>query len=196
MTPLPVRDVGDLAARVWHAPARLGSTRLVCIDGPAGSGKTTLAETLRARLEDSALVHMDDVYRGWETDFDEVHDRLGAQLLEPLRRGRPGRYQRYDWAAERLDTWVDVPVPEVLVLEGVGSGSRRLDSWMSLLVWIEVEREERVRRGVERDGETVLPYWLAWMEHEQIEHARQHTRERSHVRLRGDGPGAGLTQIT
>ncbi len=181
-------DLADLADRVRRAPARLGSTRLVCVDGPAGSGKTTLAAALAARLDDATVVHMDDVYRGWDTDFDEVHTRLRSQLVEPLRRADPARYQRYDWAAGRFDAWVDVPVPAVLVLEGVGSGAQSLDPWRSLLVWVEVERPERLRRGLDRDGPQVLPHWLAWMRHEEVEHARQRTRERADVRLRGDGP--------
>lgn len=181
-------DPADLADRVRRVPARLGSTRLVCVDGPAGSGKTTLAAALAASLDDATVVHMDDVYRGWDTDFDEVHTRLRSQLVEPLRRADPARYQRYDWVAGQFDAWVDVPVPAVLVLEGVGSGAQILDPWRSLLLWVEVDRPERLRRGLDRDGPQVLPHWLAWMRHEEVEHARQRTRERADVRLRGDGP--------
>lgn len=188
MPPPLVLTVGELADRMSRAPARLGRTRLVCIDGPAGSGKTTLAGALVGHLEDAAVVHMDDVYRGWDTDFDEVHQRLRAQLLEPLQSNRTARYQRYDWAAGRFDQWVEVAVPEVLLLEGVASGAASLDPDMSMLVWLEADREERVRRGVDRDGEAVLPQWLAWMEREEAEHARQRTRARAGLRLRGDGP--------
>lgn len=188
MPPTAVVGLDDLVSAVDRTMPRLGRTRLVCVDGPAGSGKTTLAEALRERLHDAALVHMDDVYRGWDTDFDEVHDRLHAQLVEPLREGRDARYQRYDWAAGRFDEWVDVRPPRVLLLEGVGSGSARLDPVVSLLVWIEVDRDERIRRGVDRDGVGVLPQWLAWMEHEEAEHVRQRTRDRADLLLRGDGP--------
>jgi uridine kinase len=205
MTSPSALDLAGLGDRVTRAPARLGRTRLVCVDGPAGSGKTTLAEALRTHLEDPtpgtpgaagaageapdvALVHMDDVYRGWDTDFDEVHRRLQDQVFGPLGRGEPARYQRYDWHAGRFADWVQVPVPRVLLLEGVASGAARLDPVRSLLVWIEADRDERLRRGVERDGDALLPQWLAWMEHEAAEHARQRTRERADVRLRGDGP--------
>ena len=36
--------------RLATAPPRLGRTRLVCVDGPAGSGKTTLAGRLAGAL--------------------------------------------------------------------------------------------------------------------------------------------------
>jgi uridine kinase len=193
MPPPSVLDLDDLADRVTQAPARLGGTRLVCVDGPAGSGKTTLADALARRLGDAVVLHMDDLYRGWETDFAEVHERLRPQVVEPLLAGRPTRYQVYDWHAERFDAWVEVPPPGVLLLEGVASGAVTLDPVRSLLIWIEADRDERLRRGAERDGPEVLPRWLAWMEHEAVEHERQGTRDRADVRLRGDAtsPAAG-----
>lgn len=199
MSPSSVLPLRQLADTLAATPARLGQTRLVCVDGPAGSGKTCLADALAAaladRLDGVAVVHMDDVYLGWDTDFDEVHTRLRSQLVEPLASGSPGRYQRYDWYAERLADRVDVPVPAMLLLEGVGSGSAALDDVRSMLVWVEADREERIRRGVDRDGAQVLPRWLAWMRHEEIEHARQHTRERADLRLLGVGPVDGLVTL-
>jgi len=195
MPPSPTLAAADLAARIRRAPARLGRTRLVCVDGPAGSGKTSLAARLRTHLDDAGVLHMDDVYAGWDTDFDEVHARLRAQVAEPLGRGAVGCYQRYDWYAGRFDAWVEVPPPAVLLLEGVGSGAAALDPVRSLLVWVEAERGERLRRGLERDGAGMLHRWLAWMEHEQAEFARQRTRERADLRLRGDGPDGGYAVV-
>jgi uridine kinase len=191
MPPFPTLSVADIAERVTRAPARLGRTRLVCIDGPAGSGKTSLAADLHAVVSDAAVLHMDDIYRGWETEFGEVHERLREQVVEPLAHGRAASYQRYDWHAGRFDAWVELPPPAVLLLEGVGAGAAGLEPVTSLLVWVEADRDERIRRGVARDGVDVLPLWLAWMEHEEVEHARQRTRERADLRLRGDGPDGG-----
>ena len=33
---------------------------------------------------------------------------------------------------------------------------------LELGLWLEAERETRRRRALERDGETFVPYWLAW----------------------------------
>jgi len=134
---------------------------------------------------------MDDVYRGWDTDFDEVHERLREQVLEPLAAGKAASYQCYDWYAGRFDAWVGLPPPGVLLLEGVGSGATGLEPVTSLLVWVEADRDERIRRGVARDGADMLPKWLTWMEHEEAEHARQRTRQRADLLLRGDGPDGG-----
>ena len=61
--------LGAIVGRVLGAPARLGPVRLVAIDGPAGSGKTTLAGALSDELvgrgAKAAVLHLDDLYDGW-----------------------------------------------------------------------------------------------------------------------------------
>lgn len=184
-----VLALSDLAAVIGTAPPRLGRTRLVCVDGPAGSGKTSLAGRLEALLNRAgtvvAVVHMDDVYRGWETDFGEVHQRLHQQLLEPLSRGVRGRYQRYDWVAGKFTEWLSVAVCEVLLLEGVGSAPQRLAPMSSMVIWVEAPADVRLSRGRLRDGARVLPKWRAWMQHEDAEHRRERTRERADLRIDG-----------
>ena len=49
------------------------SRPIIAIDGPAGAGKTTLAEHLSAALSlkyKCAIIHMDDLYNGWSSPFD------------------------------------------------------------------------------------------------------------------------------
>ena len=108
-------------------------------------------------------------------------------MLEPLRRGRPGRYQRYDWAAGAFDGWVDLPVPEVLVLEGCGSARRQVDPLVVLSAWVEAPPDVRLARGLARDGEAERPHWERWMRDEAAHFARERTAERADVRLDGFG---------
>ncbi|QCB95321.1 uridine kinase [Cellulomonas shaoxiangyii] len=176
-----------LAVRVLAGPRRLGPVRLVCVDGPAGSGKTTAAGRLAGCLHDrgvrAAVLHLDDLYAGWRGLEGSLWARLSVQVLEQLRRGRPGRYERFDWASDRFDGWVDVPVPDVLVLEGCGSAPRAADPHATLRVWVEAPRDLRLRRGLERDGEAARAHWLAWMADEQEHFAREGTRGRADVHL-------------
>ena len=70
---------------------------LVCIDGPAGAGKTTLAEQLLAIRANAVVIHMDDLYDGWINALDEkLTARLVTQIREPFVAGHPIEYQRYD----------------------------------------------------------------------------------------------------
>ncbi|WP_372456914.1 uridine kinase family protein [Cellulomonas chengniuliangii] len=175
------------AARVLSGRPRLGPVRLVCVDGPAGSGKSTfaqrLARGLRSHGADASVLGLDDVYDGWSGLEGSLWPRLSAQVLEPLRRGAPGRFQRYDWHAGAFAEWVDVPVPAVLVLEGCGSARRAADPDATLRVWVEAPEELRLSRGLERDGAAMRDHWVRWMSDEADHFARERTRERADVRL-------------
>jgi uridine kinase len=181
--------IPDLAARVRSGAPGLGSTRLVCIDGPAGSGKTTLAARLATALgSGTAVVHMDDLYAGWT--MTGAVARLTAGVLGPLAEGRPGTYQRYDWDARRFRPEpVLVPVPEVLIVEGCGSSPRDVDPWVSLRIWVEAPRELRLMRGIERDGAGLTELWIQWQAREAAVFAAEDTRARADLRVNG---AAGL----
>ncbi len=180
-----------LAGRVLATPPRLGPVRLLAVDGPAGSGKTTLAAALAAELHGrgvaAAVLHLDDLYDGWAGLEGTLWPRLAAQVLEPLRRGLPARYQRYDWQAGAFDGWVDVSVPGVLVVEGCGSARRQAEPFVVLTVWVEAPADVRLERGLARDGAAARSHWERWMHDEAAHFARERTAERADVRLDGFG---------
>ncbi len=180
--------VPELADRVRAAVPRLGRTRLVCVDGPAGSGKTTLAGRLAAVLgPGTAVLHMDDAYAGWTTTG--AYARLAAGVLAPLAAGRPGAYHRFDWSTGRFEaTPTAVPVPDVLVVEGCGSCPRAVDPWAALRVWVEAPRPVRLARGLARDGATMEPHWRRWQDRESILFAAEDTRARADLRVDGTAP--------
>lgn len=194
-----LRSYASILAWVQGRPARLGSTRLVCVDGPAGSGKSTVADRLAAAgggAPRAAVLHLDDLYEGW-TGLDGVWERLDEQVLAPLAAGRPGRYQPYDWGAGRFsDTWVVVPVPDVLVVEGCGAAQRAADRWASLRVWVQAPAEIRMRRGVARDGAAMRPQWVRWMALEAEHFSRERTRERAELRVDGAATDAGPEAVS
>ena len=181
----PLNGLAGLARRIHAAPPRLGATRLGCVDGPAGSGKTTFAARLAAVLgPDTVVLHMDDVYAGWT--LAGAAARLAAGVLQPLAAGRPGAFHRYDWTAGRFeDRRTPVPVAPVLVVEGCGSSPRAFDVWTTLRIWVEAPADLRLRRGLARDGTALEPEWRAWQREEAEEFARQDTRARADVRVDG-----------
>ena len=186
----PCETFTALAAAVLAEPPRLGATRLVCIDGPAGSGKTTFGTALAAVLQ-APLVHMDDVYSGWT--LVGASARLAAGVLHPLRAGQPGRYHRRDWATGRfVPEPTVVPAGPALVVEGCGSAPRAWDEFSTLRVWVEAPARLRLARGLARDGEQLRPQWLRWQEEEAAYFAADGTRDRADLVV--DGAAAVLDE--
>lgn len=158
-------------------------TRWVGVDGFGAAGKTTLAAALARALPTAVVVHVDDFARpsvpGWELD------RFVAQVLEPLTAGRAARYQRWDWTDDRGAEWHEVPPGVPVVVEGVSSTDERLGVPWDVRVWVDADREDRLARALDRDGEAVLERWLTdWMPSEERYAAAQRPRDRADFEVR------------
>jgi uridine kinase len=145
-------------------------TRIIAIDGCSGAGKSTLADEL-ARALPAHIVHTDD-FASWENPLD-WSGRFVRQVLEPAARGDVIRFQRYNWDEHHLGDWIELePAPE-LIIEGVGSSRLAFSDYVDLSIWVKTTREERIRRGLERDGDAYL--------------ASEHPAERADLRVSGEG---------
>jgi uridine kinase len=173
----PCRVAAEAVARVSTAPPTLGAGRLVCVDGPAGSGKTTLASAIAELVPDSQVVHCDELLQGWR-GLPGLAATVEA-LLRPLAAGAAGTWRRWDWTADGWAEHHDVRPGGLLVLEGVGCWSPGIADLVGLLVWVEAESQARLARGIARDGEDMRPYWVQWRLDEDELFARLGTRARA-----------------
>lgn len=178
----------EVAARVVSlASSReptLGRTRLVCVDGPAGSGKTTLGTEIAARVG-AQLVHGDDLMSGW-AGLGAVGTQLAA-VVDALAAGRDAAYSQWDWHLDRYARTVPVPVADWLVVEGVGSGSALIAPYVTVLVWVSVPDELRLARGLARDGAGMAEHWQRFMLDERALFAADDTEARADVLVDGTG---------
>ena len=180
-TASPSEGAREAVALAESRPPTLGGGRLVAVDGPAGSGKTTLAEAV-AELTGAQVVHMDDLMDGWD-GMAGTGEQLRS-IVEPLKSGTPGRYRNYSWLEGRFDRTVEVPPAPWLVVEGVGAGNPVIAAHVTVLVWVEADDELRLARGLERDGPAMEGHWRQWMRDEPAFFAAQRTAERADLRVR------------
>lgn len=172
----------QVLALAGSRPPTLGPGRLICIDGLAGSGKTTLAREIADLAPEAVVLGTDEMLEGWRG-----LPGLGTSiesLLRPLAEDRPGTWRRWDWHADGwAETRTVTPAP-LLVLEGVGSAAASYDDLVTVVVWVEAERGTRLERGLARDGERMREHWLTWLEDEVALHEREDTRARADVVVR------------
>jgi hypothetical protein len=152
-------------------------TPIILVDGRAGSGKSSFAEELRNELfrqSDAAptLIHMDDLYPGWE-GLAAGSAYLVQSILEPLSKAKPAAWQKWDWSFggrgepnEPGNGWREFAGGNVLIVEGCGSLSRQSRELAQLSVWIEAPRDVRRARWQARDAGKFDEFWGIWQAQE------------------------------
>jgi len=167
---------GQVRARPSQHPARL-----VAVDGRGGAGKSTVARGLAAACGGAPIVEVDD-FLYWR-DIEGWWPRLEHEALRPLLAGRAARYRVRDWAGDPLgqglDGWTEVPPADVVIVEGIGSSRRAIADDLTLALWVETPRQERLRRGIARDGEERRDLWLDYMRLEDEFFGRDGAPERA-----------------
>jgi len=132
------------------------SPRAFAIDGVAGAGKTTLAAQLNLDLPGSQIVHMDDLFNGWQEPLSpELTRRVINEILDPFINGKEFVYRKFNWYLEVFDETIKVSPADTLLLEGVGAGQRAFRKMLSRIIWVELDPAAGFERVIARDGERV-----------------------------------------
>ena len=152
--------------------------KLIGIDGLGASGKTTIAEELKKAHPETSIIHLEEFYRpktertegitnqAVSPDFD--WDRFEDQVIKPVQRNLLVKYERYDWRADRWDQWIEIPATHWIIIVGVYALQSRFFQAYDYTIWMDVSREERIRRMTEREGEMVSKEWQEkWLPREE-----------------------------
>jgi len=159
---------------------------LLAIDGPAGSGKTTLAAKLQSEYQQSStvqVIHMDDLYNGWE---DALSDELTLKLSEIVQSHKAGKnfyIKRFNWAMMEFGEAELIPPTEVLILEGVGAAQKIVRDAGAKTYWIEVAPEIGLQRVLDRDGRHLRDLMLIWQSYQDAHFKLDKTAENCDVKL-------------
>ncbi len=195
MTIFPITH--EIAQKIVSAPAiekMAPGTQLICIDGPAGSGKTTLASELAERFAtqgiSTIIIHMDSLYDGWGEPLGKtLRDRLRTVVLPALSLGKDFSLPAFDWLIDAWGVAEKYSTAQVIILEGVGSFQKMSRSYSTLGIWIEVSAEEGRERVLERDGYHLEPQIKHWQKKEREHFTVEGTKAAAEFHLVGSDRG-------
>lgn len=155
---------------------------VLAIDGPAGSGKSTLAgEVARgfAGTYEIEVIHLDELYNGWEKALSEELFQKIAQLIAAQRDGQATELAIYDWSAGSFAGSREIKAAQFLIIEGVGSSNQLLQKSLTTSIWLDIDQSIGLARVLDRDGEEIREEMIKWQKKERDYFARDLTRERA-----------------
>jgi uridine kinase len=167
--------------------AKCGESIVISIDGPAGSGKTTLAKELSSILDSCYTIHMDDLYEGWDSTLTPKLTSKLQVILQGIANQNRVRFIPFNWLENRFNPEIELAAPKYLILEGVGSGQSAIRDFISLSLWIEVLPDIGLERVIERDGPGVAQFMPAFIVAQNIHFAKEATKKSADYRLSGQG---------
>ena len=182
-----VSNLSELVDKINESSKKCRQTKIIVIDGPAGSGKTTLAKSLSGLLENCPIIHMDEIYDGWENALSpKTSQDLVEWVINPLLESRSIEFVKYDWYLEKRIEKVVINLPKVLIIEGVGSSSFEISKHVSLKLWIEVNKETGINRVLTRDGQQIQEQMKKWQTRESKFFIENNSKENSDIWIDGD----------
>lgn len=144
-------ELPELLHRVASVRQVAGRPVTVGISGFGGSGKSSLAAALAARLEGCVQMRGDDFLDPKRShlrsgDWDGVDRlRLGEEVLSPFRTRTPSMFRRFDWSLGDLAGPEPLPTGEILIVDLIGLFHPETDDLLDLRIWSDVELEQATR---------------------------------------------------
>lgn len=153
---------------------------VIAIDGPAGSGKTTLASEIARAFAGTysvEIIHLDEIYDGWDSPLsDQLFLKL-LGLIDSQKSGRPTEIDIYDWKENTYSGTRAIKAAELLIIEGVGSCNKNIREKLTTSIWLEIDASIGMKRVLDRDGLEIQSEMVKWQEMEINYFADDLTRE-------------------
>ncbi len=181
------QQLSEIKQLLPNLAAKCGECSVITIDGPAGSGKTTLAKDLESEFQSILTIHMDDLCEGWSSTLTPQLTLKLLRILDGVKKQDEVIYAPFDWGSGKLETEIRILAPKYLIIEGVGSGQSAIRNLVSLALWIEVPDQMGLARVIDRDGPSVADYMPAFLVEQNIHFEKEGTKKSADYRLSGLG---------
>ena len=158
--------VEKISSQVLELIDRGNQTPIILIDGRAGSGKSTFAESLQQQLfrdGESAprVIHMDNIFEGWD-GLALGSDYMVRFILQPLARRETASWQDWSWVKNQRSSWREFSGGTPLIVEGCGSLTERSKEHADISIWLEASEETRRGRWIQRERHLEkFDFWAA-----------------------------------
>jgi uridine kinase len=158
--------IQKISSQVLELIDRGNQTPIILIDGRAGSGKSTFAESLQQQLfrdGDSAprVIHMDNIFEGWD-GLALGSDYMVRFILQPLARQETASWQDWSWVKNQRSSWREFSGGTPLIIEGCGSLTERSKEHADISIWLEASEETRRERWIQRERHLEkFDFWAA-----------------------------------
>lgn len=154
---------------------------IIAIDGPAGAGKTTLAQTISLALSpqiSTTVIHMDELYPGWEKALGVELTQTLTWLTQSHKAKKPLKFSSFNWATNEFNASHVVDSTQLLILEGVGSAQRPIEGSLVTSIWLDLDPQIGFQRVIERDGATISAEMTKWLAMQEQHFVVDQTKER------------------
>jgi uridine kinase len=158
--------IEKISSDVLELIDRGNQTPIILIDGRAGSGKSTFAKSLQQQLfrdGESAprVIHMDNIFEGWE-GLSLGSDYLVRFILNPLSRRETASWQDWSWVKNERSSWREFSGGTPMIVEGCGSLTERSKEHADVSIWLEASEETRRERWLNRERHLdKFDFWAA-----------------------------------
>ena len=168
---------------------------VLAVDGGSASGKSTLAELLRA-VYDCTLLHMDDFFlrpeqrtkeRFLEVGGNIDRERFLSEVLLPMKRGETIRYRRFDCSTGTLQPAEEILRKRLTVVEGVYSMHPHFAEHYDLTVFLDIDPTLQRERIAKRNSPQMAErFHREWIPLENRYFAEMQVKERCDLSIRID----------
>lgn len=184
---LPYRQGLEFALNRVLALQESGKLPIVLIDGRAASGKSQFAKDLseayfQVDKQAARVIHMDDLYPGWN-GLAEGSVYLLTNILLPLANSRSANWQVWNWrknhrgAEEPGNGRREFAGGTLLIVEGCGSISRLSSANSDFQIWIDADDAARKERFSKRDSGKFDEYFGIWSAQEDEYYEREKSKQ-------------------
>jgi uridine kinase len=161
-------------------------TIILTIDGPAGAGKTTLAQEIAIAFPGTEVIHMDDLYRGWLLTLGPTLTRELQSILDQLIECEEITYGKFDWAENKIGHLHSFSTPSLLVLEGVGAGQEAIAQSVDISVWVDIPIPVGLERVLKRDGASIASQMELFLLDQEAYFTAELPQERADFQIPGN----------